>query len=123
MCNQAEPGNGPATAEMEDSSVSINGVGNGKSAYDELRIRQQKELEADGQNAKGVNGSADTGDNISVSEDARLLATAMKAAQEAPDIREDEVARLKEQVDAGTYNANGRTIAEKLIAEELDLFQ
>ncbi|WP_461209200.1 flagellar biosynthesis anti-sigma factor FlgM [Desulfocurvus sp. DL9XJH121] len=103
--------------------MSINGVGNGKSAYDELRIRQQKELEADGQNAKGVNGSADTGDNISVSEDARLLATAMKAAQEAPDIREDEVARLKEQVDAGTYNANGRTIAEKLIAEELDLFQ
>lgn len=102
--------------------MAINGVGNGNTPYDQLRVKQQQELEGTDSGARGVNNST-TGDNISVSEDARLLSIAMKTAQETPDTQTDKVAELKAQVQAGTYNASGRTIAERLVAEELDLFE
>lgn len=103
--------------------MAIRNVGHGNSAYEQLRIQQQKELERGNHDAKGVKDATPAGDNVSVSEDARLLSIAMKTAQEAPDTRAEEIARLKEQVADGTYNTNGRTIAEKIVADEIDLFE
>lgn len=103
--------------------MTINNIGRDGAAYEQLRIRQQQELEREPKTDKSVNASTSGTDNISVSEDARLLATALKTAQETPDTRAEEIARLKEQVESGTYSANGRTIAEKLVSEELDLFR
>lgn len=103
--------------------MAIKGVGNGNTPYDQLKIQQQQEAEAAENGAKGVKNSAGAGDNISVSEDARLLSIAMKTANETPDTQADKIAELKAQVQSGTYNANGRTIAERLVAEELDLFR
>lgn len=108
--------------KTEDMTVAIRNIGHGNSAYEQLRVQQQKELEHPGRDAGGVKESAHTGDNVSVSEDAKLLATAVKVAQDTPDTRADQIARLKEQVASGTYDVSGRTIAEKLVAEELDLF-
>jgi len=42
-----------------------------------------------------------------------------KIINEAPDIREEKVARLREAIKKGTYVVNSREIAEKLIAESL----
>ncbi|BBD06812.1 flagellar biosynthesis anti-sigma factor FlgM [Desulfovibrio ferrophilus] len=103
--------------------MAIKGLGNTNSPYDQINIQKQQEAEAAENGAKGVKNPARSGDNISVSEDARLLSIAMKTANETPDTRTDKVAELKAQVQGGTYSANGRTIAERLVAEELDLFE
>lgn len=45
------------------------------------------------------------------------------AINRLPDIREDKVRELKEQVERGMYDVNGQKIAEKMVAESLlDIF-
>jgi negative regulator of flagellin synthesis FlgM len=101
--------------------VDIKGIGPGRTPYDQLKIQQDREREELSPDVK--NSSGEARDAVSVSGDARLLSTAREVAAEAPDTREDKVARLKEQVQNGTYSPNGRLIADKLISEELDLWQ
>lgn len=61
-------------------------------------------------------------DEVTMSHDALLLTEALRAAQSAPDIRQDKVDALKAAIEAGTYNINGQLIAERLAAEETSLF-
>ncbi len=66
--------------------------------------------------------TAGWGDVVTVSHDARLLAEASRAAQDAPDVRTDKVAALRIQVQNGTYKPDSRLIASALINEEPALF-
>lgn len=66
--------------------------------------------------------SAGSSDRVTLSDDARLVSVATRAAQEAPETRADKVAALKAQVDAGTYQPDSKKIAEKLLTMESDLF-
>lgn len=100
--------------------MSINGIGPGRTPYEQLKIQQDRERE---ELAGGVKNPAQEGDEVSVSGDGRLLATAHDAANEASGMREDKVARLKAMVQNGTYKPDGRLIAEKIVSEELDLWQ
>lgn len=61
-------------------------------------------------------------DVVNMSDEALLLTEALRGAQNAPDIREDKVARLKAAIESGTYDVNARLIAEKLASEETSLF-
>ncbi len=60
-----------------------------------------------------------TGDRVSVSPQARLFTEAYTAATNAPEIRQNKIAALKEQVASGTYQVDSRQIAEKLLQSEL----
>lgn len=53
-------------------------------------------------------------DELKFSEKAKDFQIAMEKLKEIPDIRTDKVERLKKQVKAGTYNIEGRKIAEKI---------
>ncbi|MFP5221954.1 MAG: flagellar biosynthesis anti-sigma factor FlgM [Acidobacteriota bacterium] len=64
-----------------------------------------------------------SGDRVSVSSDAKLVAEAAKAAQASPDVRVERVEALRAQVKAGDYNPNPRRIAEKLVASDLDFLR
>lgn len=44
---------------------------------------------------------------------------ATKLIKELPDIREEKVAKLKEQVDQGTYRIDGKKIAFKMLKETI----
>lgn len=61
-------------------------------------------------------------DEVSMSHDALLLTEALRAAQSAPDIRQDKVEALKAAIEAGTYNINCQLIAERIASEETSLF-
>ena len=63
------------------------------------------------------------GDTISVSRDALLLTEARRTAQNAPDVRADRVAELRDQVANGTYNIDAQAIAQSLVREEPSLFR
>lgn len=53
-------------------------------------------------------------DKINLSERAKDYQFAMNKIKEIPDIRIDKVNRLKEQVQSGNYNVEGKKIVEKI---------
>ncbi len=52
---------------------------------------------------------------VEFSAQAQAIAVAAVAVDAAPDVREDLVAKLKSQVDAGTYHVSGKDIAEQIV--------
>src|SRR4051812_38037455 len=59
-------------------------------------------------------------DSVAVSERARELSRAQEAVESAPDIRADKVARLKQQIENGSYSVPAEMVAEKLLDESGD---
>jgi len=54
-----------------------------------------------------------------ISRKAQELQNARKALKDIPDVREDKVARLKKQIENGTYEIDAEETAEKMIKESL----
>ena len=54
-------------------------------------------------------------DKIEISQVGKDMTVAKKAISEAPDLREDKVKAIKEQMEAGTYSVSSEAIADKLI--------
>ena len=60
-------------------------------------------------------GHARKADEVTLSEGARSLAAAHDAVRNAPDVREQKVADIKQQVDSGTYQVSARVLARKMV--------
>ena len=58
-------------------------------------------------------------DKIALSPEAKQIQEAKKLLDSLPDIREDKVAEIKEQIEAGTYNIDSEKIAYRMIRESL----
>ena len=58
-------------------------------------------------------------DKVVLSPKAKEVQEATKLIKELPDIREEKVAKLKEQVDQGTYRIDGKKIAFKMLKESI----
>ncbi len=58
-------------------------------------------------------------DKVVLSPKAKEVQEATKLIKELPNIREDKVAKLKEQVDQGTYRIDGKKIAFKMLKESI----
>ena len=78
------------------------------------------------QDKNKVDSSNDKPEKSTVKADTVVISDAAKRIQEAkvqldemPDVREDKVAKLKEQVESGTYEVNADKTADKLIKEHL----
>jgi len=56
-------------------------------------------------------------DELSLSEDVRELANAIKIASKADDVRIEKVEELKARIKAGTYSVDGKLVADKIIEE------
>ena len=55
------------------------------------------------------------GDRVELSTNGSQIERLKKTMEIAPDFRADKVARLKEQIDAGTYQVHGTAVAEKML--------
>jgi negative regulator of flagellin synthesis FlgM len=60
-------------------------------------------------------GAADRVDSAGVSERARELAAALRAAEESEDVRAKRIAELKAQIANGTYQPDPREVAKRLV--------
>lgn len=90
------------------------------SGYEAQRLEQ---LEQQRQEAQKSPAAQEGGtDRISISEEGRLKASTLKAAQEADDVRADKVADLKARIEAGEYKPSGKDIAASLVKQELDVW-
>jgi negative regulator of flagellin synthesis FlgM len=58
-------------------------------------------------------------DTVVLSDAAKKIQDAKKQLDAIPDIREDKVAQLKEQVENGTYEIDAEKIADKMLRESL----
>ena len=67
------------------------------------------------------NGNRPTGDRVDVSSDAQLLNTAVKAANEAPEIRPAVVEAAKQKLISGELGADAERLANRLIDHMLKL--
>ena len=56
-------------------------------------------------------------DTVSLSQEAREVAAVTQKLAETPDVREDKVAEIKEQIESGTYTVNGQKAAAGLLKE------
>jgi negative regulator of flagellin synthesis FlgM len=59
------------------------------------------------------------GDRVSLSPQVRELQAARAAAAAMPEIREEKVAAIRAQIEAGTYVVDGEKVAGKMIEEAL----
>ena len=63
---------------------------------------------------KRINENVVLEEKVSISSIARDVKLAKKAIEELPDVREERVRELKDQIEQGTYNVSGEKIAEKM---------
>ena len=66
-----------------------------------------------------VGGNAAPEEKVNLSTKARDIQQLRDAVGQLPDVREDKIRELKDQVDKGAYDANGQKIAEKMVSESL----
>lgn len=66
-------------------------------------------------NSKKVNKSASR-DEVALSDTAKDFQTVYKALANVPDVREDKVNIIKEQMASGTYNVKASEVAEKMLS-------
>ena len=70
--------------------------------------------------AADTKGRTDSGeDSVELSLNARDLKLAQAALKEVPDVRSEAVARVKQQIEDGSYEVKPRKIAAKMITESL----
>lgn len=77
------------------------------------------EAKVDSGPAKQATGNVVPEEKVSLSSAARDIQQAEKAIEKLPDIREDKVRELQDQIETGTYNISGEKIAGKMISESL----
>jgi negative regulator of flagellin synthesis FlgM len=63
--------------------------------------------------------SAVKADTVVISDAAKRIQEARKQLDEIPDVREDKVSQLRNQIQNGTYEINADKIAGKMIKESL----
>jgi len=66
---------------------------------------------------KEATGGAVAEEKVSLSPMARDFQKAQKAIEKLPDVREEKVQELKDQIQAERYDVNGEKIAEKMLNE------
>ena len=64
-------------------------------------------------------GVASKGDKVLLSPKAKAIQEAKKILETVPDVREDKVARIKEQIKNGTYTIDAKKIAAKMVEESV----
>ena len=70
-------------------------------------------------NAAQKSAAAAKGDKVLLSPKARAFQEAKKILESLPDVREDKVACIKEQIRNGTYTIDDKKVAAKMIEESV----
>ena len=84
-------------------------------AYVQNTEATQARPEQANQNRQSPNAPTDS---VSLSDGAKSLAAARDAVQNTPDVREQKVADIKQQINDGTYSVSSRVLARKMLASQ-----
>lgn len=95
----------------------INKVGSVSGVYGNQKVESRKDVSG----ASYIKGKKDEVQISKEAMDFQLVLKAVKAAGEIPDIREEVIAPIKEKLDNGTYEVDGSSIADKLLARKFNI--
>lgn len=65
--------------------------------------------------------ASETSSQVQISDQARLMNQAMQTAKNAPDMRADRVAEIKEAILNGSYRVSGEDVADRLLENHLGI--
>jgi len=60
-----------------------------------------------------------SGDSVELSTEAKIMQEAVKALKALPDVREEKVEQIKQQIADGTYEIDSKKISKKMILESV----
>jgi negative regulator of flagellin synthesis FlgM len=80
------------------------------------QVQEKDKVDATSEQPEKQQAKADT---VELSETGKRVQEAHKQLESIPDIREEKVAQLKEQVENGTYEVDAEQVADKMIKESL----
>ena len=80
------------------------------------QVQEKDKSEATSEQPEKQQAKADT---VELSDMGKRVQEANKQLETIPDIREDKVAQLKEQVDNGTYEVDAEKVADKMLKDSL----
>ena len=82
-------------------------------------INKDKSKSTDISDERNSNKTSASGDSVELSQEAKTMGKAMEVLDNLPDIREEKVAEIRERIASGTYQVDGKKIAEKMIKESM----
>ena len=77
--------------------------------------KTEESVKKDAQQSEG----AAKGDKVILSPKAKAIQEAKKLLENVPDIREEKVAQIKEQIKNGTYTVDAKKVAAKILEESV----
>lgn len=77
------------------------------------RANGAQQVQAQGQAHKGH--GARKHDEVSLSDEAKSLASARQAVNDAPDVREGKVREIRQSIQDGTYSVSPRALAQTML--------
>ena len=80
------------------------------------QVQEKEKVESTSDQPEKQQVKADT---VELSDMGKRVQEANKQLENIPDIREDKVAQLKEQVENGTYEVDAEKVADKMIRDSL----
>lgn len=70
------------------------------------------------QTEKNSAANAAKSDSVQLSEQARKISELIKEAKDLPEIREEKIARIKEEIANNTYKVSAQQLAAKMLSSE-----
>ena len=83
--------------------------------YNNSNITKINQLYNRNKKIEKTNSTESVRDEIQISTKAKDFQYAMKAFRNLPEIREEKVAKIKEQIENNTYNISGKEVADKIM--------
>ncbi len=80
------------------------------------QVQEKDKVDAAAEQPEKQQNKADT---VALSNAAKNIQEAQKKLEAIPDVREDKVAELKEQIENGTYEIDAEKIADKMLKDSL----
>ena len=80
------------------------------------QVQDKDKIDAAAEQKEQQQAKADT---VALSNAAKNIQEAQKQLEAVPDVREDKVAELKEQIENGTYEIDAEKIADKMLKDSL----
>lgn len=90
-----------------------------RSSLDKIaRVYQQMEPNKTVQKEENKKNSHYT-DKVNLSDDAKYISKVLKLARNSEGVRHDKIEKIKSKIKEGTYNIDGKLVAQKIIEDSL----
>ncbi|KXJ57471.1 flagellar biosynthesis anti-sigma factor FlgM [Neptuniibacter pectenicola] len=93
----------------------LTSLSSSQTANTRARTSEQSNAAKNGNGASVQQSPSNKGDTVNLSNAAQLLQNVEKQLSNTPDVDNERVERLKQEIESGTYQINAERVAEKML--------